>query len=201
MNKFNIYEFLQTRPLSWSAISSFEYEPEQWYNRYILAIEEQPSPEMIFGKFVGDKLTQAPDFMPAIPRLKIFEHELRYTLLAKTKTPIPMIGFMDAHTPKYLMDEYKTGKKPWDQDRADSHGQIDMYLLMHYLLTKIPPEKMKVRIFWMPTKQNGDFSISFVGENNVLPFETKRTMQQVLAFGQRIQKTVKDMENYVNMRV
>lgn len=197
MNKsFSIYIFLKQRPLSWSAISSFEWDPEQWYRRYVLGIEEDPTEELKFGKYVGDMLQKSKDFMKSIPRLSVFEHEMRATLKTK-KGLIPMLGFMDAHEPILDMDEYKTGKKPWTQERADTHGQIDMYLLLHFLLTKTAPEKMRVRIFWMPTKLNGDFTISFVGADNAICFHTKRTTRQVLEFATRIKKTVEAMEQYV----
>lgn len=197
LNKsFSIYEFLKTRPLSWSAKSSFDYDLEQWYQRYILGIKEDPTEELKFGKLVGEKLASDFTFMPCIPRLSVYENELNYTMKSK-KGDIPMIGFMDAYSPKFNMDEYKTGKKAWTQERADTHGQIDMYLLMHFLINKVPPEKMTVRIFWMPTKLNGDFTISFVGADNAICFPTKRTTRQVLDFSTRIKKTVEAMQAYV----
>ena len=195
-NKFDILEFLKTRSLSWSALSSFEYDPEQWYDRYILAKEEPPSEEMLFGKLVGERLASDPTFMPHIPRLGTYEYELRCTL-----GKIPLIGFMDDYKPTTDMAEFKTGVKPWDQSRADSHGQIDMYLLQHYLINKVKPEDMTVNIYWMPTKKNGDFTVSFVDEKDVKVFPTRRTMRQVLEFGVRINATVQAMQLYVNSRM
>lgn len=193
---FSIYEFLKKRPLSWSAISSFEWDPEQWYRRYVLGIEEDPTEELKFGKMVGERLSSDPTFMQGIPRAGVFEHEMRTTLETKNGS-IPMLGFMDHLLPKFDMDEYKTGKKPWTQERADTHGQIDMYLLLYFLLEKIVPEKMNVCIWWMPTKLNGDFTISFVGENKAVRFATKRTTRQVLEFAGRIKKTAEEMQAYV----
>lgn len=194
--KFDIIEFLQGRPLSWSSLSSFEWSPEQWYERYILAKKEEPSEEMKFGKLVGERLASDPLFMPHIPRLGTYEYELKCKL-----GKIPLTGFMDDFKAPNKMSEFKTGVKPWDQSRADSHGQIDMYLLMHYLINKVKPEDMSVNIYWMPTEKTGDFKIKFVDENDVRVFKTKRTMRQILEFGARINATVKTMELYVNSRI
>ena len=200
MKKFDIIAFLQKRPLSWSALSSFEWDPEQWYNRYILVEQEPPSAEMEFGKLVGEKLASDPEYLPHIPRYKEFEYELKQSL-----GDIPMIGFIDSFEPSRFVGgpavfEYKTGVKPWDQKRADEHGQISMYLLMLWLQHKLKPEDVKTQILWMPTQKNSDFSIGFVDEKDVKVFHTKRTMRQVLEFGVRIQQTVKAMELYVNSR-
>ena len=193
--KFDIIEFLQGRPLSWSAKSSFDWSPEQWYDRYILAKVEEPTEEMKFGKLVGERLASDPSFMPHIPRLGTYEYELRCTL-----GKIPLIGFMDDFKAPRNMSEFKTGVKLWDQPRADSHGQIDMYLLQHYLINKVKPEDMKVNIYWMPTEKTGDFKIRFVDEKDVKVFPTHRTMRQILEFGVRINQTVKAMELYANSR-
>ncbi len=198
--KFNIIDFLQTRPLSWSAISSFEWNPEQWYSRYVLAQQDPPSEEMLFGKLVGERLASDPSFLPHVPRYKVFEYELKQSL-----GNIPMIGFIDSYEPKLFkkgpaLYEYKTGVKPWDQARADEHGQISMYLLMLFLEQNVSPDTIPVDILWLPTQKNGDFTISLVDEKDVRIFRTKRTMTQLLEFGQRIRTTVKDMELFANQK-
>jgi hypothetical protein len=203
MKKFDIIAFLQKRPLSWSALSSFSWDPEQWYSRYILSEKDVPSAEMEFGKLVGERLASDPLFLPQVPRYKEFEYKLECTI-----GKIPLIGFMDSYEPKRFpggpaMYEYKTGKRgpnEWSQKKADEHGQISMYLFMMYMMYKIKPEDVKVHILWLPTMQNNDFSISLIDEKDVRVFHTKRTMRQVLEFGVRIKETVKAMQMYVNSR-
>lgn len=188
--------FLKNRPLSWSAISSFEYDQEQWYKRYILNEKEPPSREMLFGKTVGERLASDPSYLPEVPRLPVFEKELRVMFGV-----LPLVGFVDAWCPDSLhLKEYKTGKKAWDQKRADTHGQIDMYLLMLYITYRIRPEDVTCHLHWMPTQENGDFSISFVSPFRVESFKTKRTMTDILLFGARIKKTVEDMHSYALAR-
>lgn len=193
MKDFSIKEFTATRPLSWSAVYSFEYDPEQWYQRYVLGIKDVASPEMEFGKMVGDRLAKDSNFMPMIDRLGKYEHELRCNISGYS-----CIGFMDSYDPKtkMRMDEFKTSRNPWTQKRADEHGQIDMYLLMHYLITSVRPESMSVRLWWLATRLNGDYTVSFVPGMKPLMLPTKRTLVQVLKFGTRLKRVAKEMEVY-----
>lgn len=207
------------RPLSWSAISSFEYDNEQWYQKYVVHgpctreycffYKMEPpsscplvasSKEMIFGSMIGKKLETNPKFLPIVPRHSKMEHEFKCKF-----GKLQLVGYGDSFcliTLKKLA-EYKTGKRAWDQKRVDNHGQLDMYLLMHYIITKIRPEDMQeIILVWMPTQDNGDFSISFVEpiEKNIKIFYTKRTMMDILQFGKRINSVFKQMEVYANER-
>ena len=195
--KFDIYEFLKTRSLSWSALSSFEYDPEQWYARYILNQTEEPTEELKFGKMIDERLQADPTFMPHVERFPILQHKMEASL-----GKIPLIGYADAFrpTPPALRD-YKTGAKAWDQARADETGQLTFYALLLWLTEKIKPESVDFYIDWMPTKKNGDFTVSFVDEKDVKVFPTRRTMRQILEFGVRINATVQAMQLYVNSRM
>lgn len=133
-------------------------------------------------------------------------HDLMRHLTGRKEYPfdvsfgkIPLIGYADDFDPITFrrLEEVKTGKKPWDQKRVDQHGQIDMYLLMNYLVNKIRPEDVACRLHWLPTQENGDFSISFVLPVEVHTFETRRTMQDILNFGMKINKTYQEMQDFV----
>lgn len=182
------------KPLSWSAISSFEYDKEQWYESYVLG-KKSDNKEMQFGKVIGKKLETDPSFLPMIPRHSKMEHGWR-VFFGK----IELIGYADSFClkSKKKLAEYKTGKKAWDQDRVDNHGQLTMYCLMNYITNKIKPDDVEIQLAWMPTKENGDFSISFVEpiEKKIKIFKTKRTMSQILDFCKRINKTYKEMLKY-----
>lgn len=190
--------FDRKRPLSWSAISSFEYDPEQWYRKYVLGKEDPATKEMLFGSEIGRKLGEPnPNFMPQVKRYPIYEYELRFMF-----NTIPMIGFIDGWDPAiYSLGEYKTGKKAWTKKRANEHGQFDMYLLGLYQMHKIPPQGVILNLHWMPTQDNGDFTISLVNEKLCFDFRTKRTMQQILQFGSRINRVYKEMDTYCKNHV
>ncbi len=186
------------KPLSWSQISSFRYNPESWYKRYILGEKEPDTPELIFGSSVGKKLEVDPTYLPQVPRHNKMEHAFSVVF-----NDIKMVGFCDSFcidTNKKLL-EYKTGVKAWDQKRADEHGQITMYALMNYITNKIKPEDMEIQLVWLPTqkKESGDFKreISFVDEQNIKIFKTKRTMGDILRFGAEIKKVYEEMDAFV----
>lgn len=183
------------RPLSWSQISCFEYNKEEWYTRYVLGEKSQPSREMEFGKEVGKKLETDPSYLPMIPRHSKMEHEFVCSFGG-----IHLVGYADTFCDKtfILLGEYKTGKKKWDQKRVDSHGQIDMYLLMNWIINKVRPEDVSITLVWMPTMETNDFKITFVDdiEENIKIFTTKRTMKDILNFGIRINKVFKEMQEY-----
>ncbi len=208
------------RPVSWSMISSFMYDPEQWFDKYIkhgpctkefCFIFKLPSAEckcpisnsskeMEFGKFIGKKLETDPKFLPQIPRHSRMEHPFENIKFGK----LTLVGYLDTFCDKTFkkIGEFKTGKKPWDQTRADNHGQLTMYCLMNYLVNKIRPEDTEIFLAWMPTQDNSDFSISFVEpiEKNIRIFKTKRTMMDILQFGKIINNVYKQMEEYEKIK-
>lgn len=210
------YRITDDRPLSWSAISAFEYSPEGWYEKYVVhkdctrdkeellgwcavtgshnrscpAVET--SPQMEFGKKVGERYATDPKFLPKLPRFEIFEHPYKCKF-----NDISLIGFADGWTPDVLwLGELKTGVKPWDQKRADAHGQITMYNLMANIMEGIRPEKIRTTLMYLPTQLKGD-KVSFVPKMKPQFFETRRTMADVLRFGQRINRVYADMQAYV----
>lgn len=198
------------RPLSWSAISSFEWNPSQWYAKYVAKELPEITPELEFGSMVDKRIQEDPTYLPELVRYPILQHKMTGTF-----NKIPLLGYADTFRPmtpkldvssdgKHILStqyyrpairDYKTGHKLWDQKRADQTGQLTMYLFMLYLRDKIQPEDVECYIDWMPTHYV-DSKIAFVKEGEIHTFKTKRTMQQVLAFGQRIKDTWAAMEAY-----
>lgn len=203
MIPFNIHEYLKTRPLSWSAYNTFnDYGPKKWYDSYILGIR-QSSKEMTFGNIIDKKLQDDPTFMPHVPRYSILQHRMKAKL-----GKIPLIGVADTYEPSIpALDDYKTGKTPWNQKRADETGQLTFYAILLYLTEGIRPEEVDFGIHWLPTQDMADpenppesmsdMIIGLVDENDVKTFRTKRTMLQMLDFGKKINETVDKMEQYV----
>ncbi len=203
MNKtFDIYKFLKKRPLSWSSLSCFEYNPEEWYQRYPLGVKSAENAEMKFGKIFADSCEAGNPLRP-VTVLSAVEHPFKVVF-----GKIHMVGFADTFDKdtKRRIGEYKTGVKPWTQKRVNEHGQIDMYLLMNFITNRVKPEEVKAFLEWIPTmridQENGDFSkgdyrVEFRAEDEVFHFDTKRTMSDILHFGARINKAVLEMQEYV----
>jgi hypothetical protein len=184
------------REISWSFLSSFEYDPEQWYKKYVLNEPQPTTPEMLFGKEVGKKLETDPTYLPFVKRHNKMEHCWKVKLNKKVK----LVGYADSfcvETNRKLY-EFKTGKAMWTQSRADKHGQITMYCLMNYLKNGIKPEEMEIELVWLPTRQKNDGSIIFVQpiEKAVKRFKTKRTMVDIVKFIDYINETLVKMDQY-----
>lgn len=192
----------ETRPMSWSAISSFEWNKQQWYRKYVLGELPEETPEMRFGKMVDKKVQDNPTYLPELVRYPIQQHEMRTTWKR-----IPLLGFSDQYRPVWSEGPYdfyeplairdlKTGRKAWDQKRADETGQLTMYLFMLYLQDKkIRVADAELYIDWIPTHIDKG-QVAFIEPVKIHTFKTKRTMLQVLQFGQRIEDTWKEMEAF-----
>lgn len=186
---------LHSRPLSWSNISSWQYDKEQWAKKYLLLIKDPPSREMIFGSMIGKKLETDPTFLPQLPRQSKMEYAFNVEF-----SGIKLIGFADTFCDKTFkfLGETKTGKKEWDQKRVDGHGQLTMYCLQNFIQNKIKPDDVDITLSWLPTQELEDFSIAFVDpiEETMKHFKTKRTMEDVLKFAAEIKRIYKEMEAY-----
>lgn len=209
MKKFDLKTiYNKNRPLSWSAISSFEWNPKQWHSKYVLKELPEITPELYFGSMIDKKIQDDPTYLPKLVRYPILQHEMRCEF-----NGIPLLGFADTFRPAYFskrkgfktgpnsmnpaIRDYKTGRKEWTQKRADDTGQITMYLLMLWMMDKIKPEDVECYIDWLPTHIE-DGKIAFIQEGDIRTFKTKRTMQQVLAFAQRIKDRWVEMEEYAS---
>lgn len=185
--------FDKTRALSYSQISSFEWNKEQWYNRYILGMKQE-SPELQFGSYIDKLIQEDKKFLPKLPRYTMMQYKMNVIL-----DGIPLVGLPDGLClKKKLLADYKTGKNAWTQKRADETKQLTMYLLLIFITHKIPPGFFRCFIHWMPTEANGDFTISLKKppHKHLRTFETKRTMNDILEYAKYIKKIYKEMQLY-----
>ncbi len=190
--------FDRKRPASWSFFSSYWYDKEQWYRKYVLGKPDKASKEMEFGKIFAKSCEDRKPLAP-VTLLSKMEHEFRVSF-----NGMLLLGYADAFDEKTKKEtgEYKTGKwrasgePAWTQKRVDEHGQITMYALMNYITNKVKPDDCKFWLEWIPTIEGGDFKIQLAKPVKVFRFETKRTMKQVAEFGVLIHRTYIEMEEY-----
>lgn len=200
--KFDIYKFLEGRPLSYSALNSFSDpqwgNPEKWYQSYIKGVR-QSSKEMTFGSDIDTKFQKDPTFVPEIPRYDCFQYKVA-SVLEIGKNKIPLTGFIDQYksTPRHAVRDLKTGKNPWTQKKADETDQLTFYALTLWLIHRIKPEDIDFYIDWLPTYERADLSIGLVIPVVPVIFKTKRTMSQVGVLHKKIKETLPKMEKYVN---
>lgn len=192
--KKELIKIWKARKYSWSQHSSFrDYNKEEWYQSYVLGNKKPTTREMTFGSLVGKRLETDPTYIPQLPRGTHMEYGIDVKL-----EKFELTGFMDVwDNDKRHIGEFKSGKNPWTQERVDSHDQITFYNLLLLLRDKIKPEEVSNTLYWLPTQDNSDFSISFVRPFRIESFTTKRTTAQVLKFAAEIIKQRKEMLEYI----
>lgn len=125
MFEINNKYYLPKPYLSYSAISSFLSYPADFRARYY---ENKPmivTPELAFGKRIGELLENNDESMKHVLRYDTAEQELKFEV-----DGIPILGYIDTFDTKLnKIGEYKTGKTPWTQGRVDKHLQLDIYSL------------------------------------------------------------------------
>lgn len=185
--------------ISWSCYSSFLWDKGQWYQSYIKRIRTT-SRELEFGKMVADSMSTDKPLAP-FTRLSVIEHPLNEVF-----DGIKILGFIDTFEPKknkkkkYIAGEFKTGKNPWTQKKAEEHGQLKMYSLLLWIQKKIRPEDIEWFLEWAPTQETGDFRIDFVYPIRIHRFEVRHTMVDILKFGSEVKKVYKQMLEYIIYR-
>ena len=183
------------KPLSWSALSLFWYDREEWYKKYVLNKKQKTATiQMTFGNTVGDSLATVTPLVGGVVTYPAMEYVLKAPFC-----DIYLTGKIDSYdTEKKLMREYKTSCNPkkWNQKSVDSHGQLTMYAFILYLQYGIKPEDLTIHLDYIPVEENFDGTMSVCKPHKVYTYETKRTLRECLLFGAEINKTVKDMESY-----
>lgn len=183
-------ENFKKRPLSWSQINNFKYNPDKWYKKYILDIKDEIStPEQDFGKIFAKSCEDRKPLAPVT-----LYSEVEYPIFS-TLEDIPMIGYIDTYEPLKAFIDHKTGAKEWTQKRANEHGQLKMYALMLYLNFKIKPEDLNIAIEWVKTEKK-DNVVSLSEPITVSKFNVDISTADILIFGNYIKTTVNKMERY-----
>lgn len=177
------------RPISYSQLSTFTYDPDEWFTRYILGIKEPPNALMEFGTLVGDSIGTEHSMVPDLVPPGIKEYELRGELKG-----IHLIGFADHYCPEQLiLNENKTSptKDRWNKKKVDEHQQLTMYCLLDYIDRKTKPEDVEIWLNFMLTKLSGvGYKLADVP---VRRFQTKRTMLDIVQYSNHIVETVDKM--------
>lgn len=186
MFTFSNKYYLPKPYLSYSAINSFMSYPADFRARYYENKPMMVTPELAFGKRVGemveDIINQSSNITEktyseytsggvtvSIPHGDVAEKELKFEV-----DGIPVLGYIDSFlsNKKYIF-EMKTGKTPWTQGRVEKHLQLDIYSLgVETLEGSVSDECM---LIWMETQRKelpqggrrthaGAYEIEFTGK-------------------------------------
>lgn len=172
--------------LSHTQIELWLKSPQTYINQYILGQDKQiESAAMAYGKKTslalengvetGDTLLDT--VVAILPAYSEREASLRATMPTQ-KGSVDLLGVLDTYDPKApRFREYKTGRVPWTQGRADKHRQLPHYAAIIYLLTKKLPTE--VWLDWAQTEWvDGD--VRFTG--NIKSFNVKLGLGEIFEY-------------------
>lgn len=163
--------------LSVSAIQLYRRCPAQWKRRYVDKVEESPSPAMSFGKAIATALeahhlgadgdvmlarahaalgNAVPGAIFGLRLLELYrdrfnlsgrpEQPFSLYLPDRTRVPVPISGVMDLERDDEVV-EFKTGRNPWSQARADAEYQSAVYGWAFEQRHGRPPDHVRYLVF------------------------------------------------------
>ena len=147
MYTINNKYFLPKPYLSYSAMNDFYYNKSRFQQKYYEGKEFPATPELAFGKKIGEMLEHGHESLAHISHGDVAEKKLEFEV-----DGIPVLGYIDSfRSEDSFIYEFKTGKTPWTQGRVDKHFQLDVYSLgVEILEGKVNDECM---LIWMETEK------------------------------------------------
>lgn len=187
------------RPLSYSQLSSWEWNKEDWYQSYIKNKPRGKSAAMEIGNVIGDSIGTPQSLVPDLNPPGIKEYALRATL-----GDIHLVGYCDHFCPDTLeLNENKTAVNPkkWTKSSVNKHGQLTMYALMLFLKHDIAPEDLTIYLNYIRVIEGADMRYYLPDPVECKRFKTTRTTQDIIDYVEYIERTVADMNEYVALRL
>ena len=186
--------------LSYSQYSTFLASKKSYINTYILG-NKFDNKYLRFGKMIADvlenrdKKNKNDNEEWAIELLETPEHsELE---LLEEFNKIPLFGKLDGYNESTkTIKEYKTGKIPWTQAKADKHEQLTFYAIMISKRYKIKIEDIKIELDWLETIEDVDGEMLLTGLKKT--FKTKRTNKDLIRIYPKIKRVWKGIEELVD---
>lgn len=198
MSKTKFTDRFKYRPASYSFFASWEWNKDEWYNKYILGQRTPATPAMEYGNVVGDSIGTKDSLVPELQPPGVKEYKLNGNI-----GDIYLVGYADHYCEKTLvLHENKTSDnlKRWTQKKVDDHKQIDMYLLLLFLDQQIKPDQVECYLNFIPVERGGDMLYKMPEPPVFHQFKTTRTDVDLLRYAAYIEDTVKEMEEYVTSR-
>lgn len=132
--------------LSYSQISCYLYDPMEYYRRYILGLQSEPTEPMKFGSIVHRALAESrydwgkalrkegftPDYNRVLASAlgQIDRPPIREKKIVVEHEPIDLLAIFDGLDDGII--EYKTCSSHWNQSRVDEDLQLSFYSLVYY---------------------------------------------------------------------
>jgi hypothetical protein len=183
--------------ISWSQYDLFNKSPREYWKKY--ALNEDRSANKYFskgeefaktveGEETSDEILKA--IMHIVPKFSQMEHKVEVALKNGEKMLCILDSCDELETKFY---EYKTGKIPWNQIRAEKHEQLLFYALALYIKSerKVIPHCV---LSWIETEEI-DGKLEYTG--NVEQFAVGFTKSKLERFEDKVIKTIEAIEDFI----
>lgn len=184
--------------LSYSQISRWLNDKQGYIDLYMDGRSElqRTNYGQQYGKMVADALEKQEETgdlltdsaMLLLPKYDIADKEIVVEMKTKSGWIKLLIKPDSLDEKTKAIREYKTGKQPWTQKKADEHLQLKIYATGIYLKYKIVPE---VGLDWIQTEQIGS-EIKPTG--HVESFTVNITLKDILETMALITRVAKEIE-------
>jgi len=194
ITKQDFYKRFIVRPLSYSQLSAWEYNKDEWYERYILNKKTPANSAMRAGTLIGDSIGTEKSLVPLLTPPGVKEYELRASL-----GDIHIVGYCDHYCPdtKTLHEnKTSTNRNKWNQRSVDEHKQLDMYALMLFLTHDVLPDDLKIYLNYIPVIEGADMRYYLPDPVEHYSFQTSRSEKHLVDMTRYIENTVEDMCAY-----
>ena len=186
--------------LSFSAIQVWIANPERYKKLYFenddmygfsnagMTYGSKVANALEHGLETGDMMTDTA--MELLPKYDIQDKEIRATITTPEGS-VDILGkpdSMDSKTKNFI--EFKTGKVPWTQKKAEKTLQLKMYAVLIYLKYKVLLDK--ATLVWMETFVDEDGETRPTG--TIKSFEVKLTLIDLIDTMALIVKVAKEIE-------
>ena len=190
--------------ISPSQISLWKSSKEKYRERYYQGKEGFTNEAMRFGSKVSKRIETGEESDDELVELLIkggaltIYEKVEYPLTWFTPNGVKVYGKLDTATADYKrIREYKTGKHPWTQRKANSHMQTQIYIAGVYTNCKFFPV---VHLDWIPTEEkNGRIGLA---NKPIVPLQVEASISGVYETYREIEKVAEeiaaDYTNYQN---
>ena len=156
-NKVRCALNLPKKYLSYSAIDCWLKSPKQYRQRYYEKSPFISTPEINFGKEIGEKLENKDTSLDHIKQYSKPEHRFEIDIEG-----IPVMGFIDSYCPdtKSIL-EYKTSRtKFWTPKTVAKHKQLDLYSLAIEMTEGEVNDDLE--LIWMETEKYDEITTGLI---------------------------------------
>lgn len=188
------------RPLSWSSMNLLETDERRWIAKYLEGKEVNLNNSGIrFGKRFAEHLEKKTDDI----EFQVITKELIHydkpemplsCVFHSSEGDISLIGSADsAKADLSAFRERKTGRIPWNQKKAQNHGQMHFYGFMIQTMTKKIPDAW---LDWLETEESMQ-QVSFTGRIEMFhvllsPLDMLKMKARIIKAAKRIDQLVRN---------